>query len=255
MMPTATTELVRGAVARPNQPTVLVGLFASWERAIEHLCDHVLTDPECRAWAMVLDEPDALPGAEDALARQEIVRQARETAGSSAQGLYDLYAGAIRQASRDATTLGWHNSESRVTVALGSAGVLFVIDGPLVVTAMLPGQGHGETVRAARGSADRLLPRERGMRSGRPGRSLPRREERRRQQRQQNWTGEERLYYEVFRPAVQFIRSRYHSYRDAGGRLLRCDYALLKAVLPPCSELSLEGWQQRRRLCGHGATP
>jgi hypothetical protein len=248
------TQLRRGQVPRPDAPDTPVPLFASWEQAVAHLGDHVLTVPECRGWALVLGDPDCLPPGVDAAARQALAERALATAGLAVQELFDLYAGAVRSASRDAALLGWHASEGAVTAGLGTAGLLLLIDGGVARTAFLPGQGDPEVVRQAAQRGPAALPRERGMRPARgPGRHP--REEWRYLRRQQSWSADEQLYHLVFRPAVQFVRSRYHHYRDASGRLLRCDYALLKPVLPAMSELTLDGWRGRRGLCGHGGSP
>jgi hypothetical protein len=199
-------------------------------------------------------EPDCLPPADDEAARQALVEQGMATAGLAVQELFEHYAGAVRQASHDAAVLTWHASEGTVTVGLGTTGVLLLIDGGVARTAFLPGQGDADAVRLAADGGPALLPRERGMRPPRGTARRPR-EDRRYLRRQESWSATERLYYLVFRPAVQFIRSRYHHYRDASGRLLRCDYALLKPVLPAMSELTLEMWRGRRSLCGHGGLP
>jgi hypothetical protein len=99
----------------------------------------------------------------------------------------------------------------------------------------------------------RVLSRESGMRSGRSAACIfSPRENRRKQRREALWTREERLYYRVFRPCIQFIRKSHHRCRDLCGRLIRCDYALLKDRLPPRSRLSYEDWLRLRGRCRGG---
>ena len=151
-------------------------------------------------------------------------------------------------ASGDAARLGWKNWRGGVTIALGTEGILMVIANTLK-TAFLPGQGDPEAVVSAAESggprSDSPTPRTRGMRSGRGGVPGWTREDRDRWHRQSDWSESQRLYYGVFRPAVQLIRSQYHRGLDVPGRRLS-DYGLLKAVLPPMSRLKYHDWLELR---------
>jgi len=253
--------LIRPNVPRPDQPARTVTLFADWQPAVQHLCDHVLSAPECQAWAIVLEGQTLPVKLDDANARWHYAEQARQPCGGLAQALLDPFATTVIKASTEASQLGWHRSDGPVTVALGISGVLLVIDGSTVVTAFLPGQGEVSATVEARSQEPGkplALPRERGMRcrpAGSSDTAIADREQRLQQQRQQNWSNEERLYYQVFKPAVQFIRSRYHSSRDLTGRARRCDYALLKESLPPFSQLRLEHWRQLRQPRSETVTP
>jgi hypothetical protein len=254
-------ELTRGAVTHPaGPPSKDVPLFRTWQDAVRHLCDHVLTAPECHGWLIVLPGYFEIIDPDNFDARKRYAAAAEQTRGVSAQPLYDLYALAVRVAALDSACLGWCNTDADVAVALGTSGVLLVIQGAYLRTAFLSGQGDAAAVREsweAAGAGAGVLSRERGMRSGRPGRSAGAREHDRpgRQRAEERWSAEERLYYYVFRPAVQFIRSRYHASRDLTGHWLDCDYALLKPVLPPFSRLKLADWQELRRQCKEAGTP
>ncbi len=250
MNPAGVNELNRACIRWPNAPTRTFRLFADWQRAVEHLSDHVLTEPECQGWAIVLADRTLPLQLDDKDARWRYAQQSHQPRGGQAQSLFDLYTDCIRKATDDAHRLGWHgeNDNGSVMVGLGTNGVLVLIEESFVVTAFLPGAGEASATREAReqaGMSRSALPRERGMRTRRSGGAD--RELRQQQHRQQNWSHEEQLYYLVFRPAVQFIRSRYHSSRDLTGRLRCCDYALLKDSLPPLSQLRLQNWQQFRR--------
>jgi hypothetical protein len=192
----------------------------------------------------------------DADARWRYAEQARETQGASAQPLYDLYSEAAGRDAQDAAALGWVGSKDRVTVALGTSGILLVVE-ETVTTALLPGQGDPEATRAARSDPRivRGLVRERGMRSGRVAGAEYREHERERRVRllhQAHWTEPQRLYYHVFKPAVQFIKKCHHRYRDMYGKLIRRDYALVKDRLPPRSQLKFDNWAALRRQCRGG---
>jgi hypothetical protein len=240
----------------PAAPTSLVLFFQDWQTACAHLRDHLLTAPECDAWALVAPGYRALLDPADGDVRWRYAEEALSSQGASAQQLYDLYAEAAAADSRDAADLRWSHTEGRVTVAVGTSGVLLLVD-TLLRTAFLPGQGDPEATRQARGAGPgaRGLVRERGMRSGRPGAAghhEPLRERREQERREERWTDEERLYYRVFRPCVQFIKRCHHRHRDMSGRLVRQDYALLKDCLPPRNRLKFADWVALRRQCRGG---
>lgn len=231
-------ELFRGVVPHPAEPTREVSFFADWQRAVTHLIDHVLTSPECEAWAIVTPQLAQCVELTDSLSRTRLAQSARATNGASVQAVFNLYQCAAAEASRQAYVLGWFAQNAGCFVALGLNGVFVLIDRNVVVTTYLPGQGSPEAV--SQPDAGRHLRRERHpMR-----RVVPPDEGRRR--REATWTDEERLFYRVFRPAVQFIRSRHHRARGLDGRLRKFDAALLKDRLPPMSELGLDSWRMRR---------
>jgi hypothetical protein len=245
-----TSTLVLRTVPHPADGSG-VQAFSDWQAAYAHLRDHLLTAPECHAWVLVMPACAGLVDLENADARWAYSRQAAATAGVSAQALYDLYADAVAAELRDAAVLGWHCSAEAVTVALGTSGVLAVLM-KCLRTAFLPGQGDAGATAAAR-AEDQARPgdlrRERGMRSGPAGRRE--RESRAAAKREADWTPLDLLYYRVFRPAVQFLRSQHVALRDLDGRPLR-DYARLKEVLPPLSRLKRADWEEFRRQCGRG---
>jgi hypothetical protein len=75
------------------------------------------------------------------------------------------------------------------------------------------------------------------------------REDRKRLEIEERWTPVQRLYFRVFRPAVQFVRTAAY---DASGMLRRPprDYGLLRWCLPRMSRLRLEDWLAYRRTVG-----
>jgi hypothetical protein len=230
-----------------------VQVFSDWRKACEHLRDHVLTAPESEAWAVVMSGYGQVIDPADEEERWRYLREAVASRGVTAQPLYDLYGAAVVRDAEDSVRLGWWRSDGGVTVAVGSSGILMVVEGVLR-TAFLPGQGGPEQTRLGKlQGAQTALPRQRGMRSGRAGRFA--RDEagkdlREREAREAHWTEAERLYYRIFRPAVQFIRKCHHRQRDMTGRLVRRDYALLKDSLPPRSRLKFQDWVFLRERCG-----
>jgi len=71
------------------------------------------------------------------------------------------------------------------------------------------------------------------------------RDARRHDERRAKWNTDQRIFYEVFRPAVQHIRDSYwdsNASQARARRLGRHEYALLKEKLPPNSELGFDEW-------------
>jgi len=240
-------DLRRTRVPDPANPTRQVEVFGTWHKACEHIRDHLLTAPECHAWLLVVPSLAGELDIDDADVRWQCAEEVLKPNGGFAQPLYDQYAAAIRSSIEDAIRLGWHASDAQATVALGTTGLLTVIEGS-IRTAFLPGQGDPGATTAAHGKspdADSPLPRQRGMRCGRNGQYSGKWEtcfEDRRTLFEAR-SRDEQVYYLVFRPAVQFIRGRQNRCRDITGNVLPgSDYALLKGVLPPMSRLKLACW-------------
>jgi len=242
-----------GAVPHPARGGVQVPFFSDWQSACQHLRDHLLTAPECHGWLLVAPDYGQIVDPDNPDARWSYAEQAAAAAGRAAQPLYDLYCSAVSQDAEDAAQLGWHRSQGRMTVCLGTSGILAVI-GQAVTTAFLPGQGTPEGTLAGREPDQQQgLPRERGMRSGRPGRRDQKMSDRDRQVREQReaaWSRSQRLYYRVFKPAVQSVKQCHHRNRNMYGKLVRSDYALLKDALPHLSQFKYEDWAALRQRCG-----
>jgi hypothetical protein len=251
MQPVVPCEASRGTVPHPGQPGTRVAFFADMERTCSHLGNHLLTAPECAAWSLILPALAEHLDIDDASARDAFYKEALASRGVSAQAVLDLYRQAAECAVSEAYVLSWHASDGRTTVALGTGGVLVIIEGACVVTVYLPGQGSAEAVRQSHQAGPGRLGRERGLMrrrlEGHP------RDRRLREEREAGRSAEQRLYYHVFRPAVQFLRERYHQSYGLDG-MRRFDGALLKGVLPPMSRLRLLDWQgYRAQVCAGGA--
>lgn len=257
------------SVPHPDRPRLKVSIYDGPQDAWKHLQNHVLTAPECQAWAVVqpqlldvidLYDPDACWQFRRQVDRwsahdtgDEAEDQTKDHAGENVlQPLYDRYAVAVQEAARSAQRLGWHvrHELRRVTVALGLNGVLQVYKRNLK-TAFLPGHGNAQESIAARregrlrrdSSPDSLAGSMRGMRIGRtPSQRALAREERRRQMRTAEQSTDQKRYH-VFRKAVQAIRADNRVALNGDGTAhSTADYALLKAVLPSMSRLRLADW-------------
>ena len=247
MTPTTPKDLIRGTVPHPAEPGRSIAFFGNWERAVRHLIDHVLTAPECAAWAVVVPGLADHVDPADGLSRVGFAERAWKSQGASAQALFDLYRGEAAAASRQAHALGWHAADSTCSVALGTAGVLVLVEGGVVATVYIPGQGSAAAVHASQTGTASALTRERRLMR----RESAPREERQRRRREEAWSPEEHLYHRVFRPAIQFIRGRYHLAYGLDGRVRHAD-ALLKPRLPRMSELGIDSWHTFREQASAG---
>jgi hypothetical protein len=232
-------------------------MFRDWDAASRHLRDHLLTAPECHAWILVAPIYCSVLDPADPDGRWHFWEQAQATGGATAQALYDVYRNAAAADSADAHTLEWVHEEEGVAVAVGTSGILLVVEGNTLRTAFLPGQGDPDATCEARAapSPGRGLIRERGMRSGRATdahEDWNAREQAAQTRREAAWSENERLYYKVFRPCLQFIKRCHHCHRDMYGRLVRRDYALLKDCLPARNQLKCDAWLALRRRCRGG---
>lgn len=259
MQPTnGTSSLVLTTMRHPARPNETVWIFQDVLTAWSHVRDHVLTAPECFAWAIINPNYAKLVDVDDADARYDYAAQSDASHGAMAQGLYAIYSAAIKENAEDARILGWFKERGdprgAVTVAFGTDGVLIVMNPKTVITAFVPGQGDPSAVQMCHQSRfSRGLRRERRIRSqptDRANTAVSERERRTRENREQRWSREERLYYRVFRPAVQFIRRCHFGERDFNGQESGRDYGLIKDVLPLRSHLRFEGWKSFRRQCG-----
>jgi len=252
--PDLSAGLQLGTVTDPAHPGGTACFFADWRSAYRHLRDHLLTAPECFGWQLVAPQYAQICDLEDADARWAYAQQAADSECRTAQPLYDLYCAAVSQDTDDALVLGWYHGDSRLMVCLGTSGILTIFNQRTVITAFLPSQGSGEATRAGQQTKQPGdLPREGGMRAGRVGRrsrEAIEHDQQLRQQREAAWSATQRLYYRVFKPAVQFVKRCHHQSRDMHGRLIRGDYALLKDVLPHLSQLKYEHWILLRQRCG-----
>jgi len=229
----------------PAAPEASVKLFQDSVAATTHMRDHLLSQPECHAWGTLEPGLGQLVNLQNPGARWKFASGTGSTDNANAERLYSLYCDAVERNLEDAGWLGWHASAGQVTVVLGLDGVLSVIAGDTLRTAFLPGQGSSDAVKRSRqeSCSDNELPREV---------AFSRRSSRRRKKSGLPWgleakrTPEERLYYEVFRPAVKFIRKcHYHDGKvcpvDSGNQ-----YGLLKKCLPGMKALSLKNWTEMR---------
>lgn len=229
-------------------PNAVVRIFADAPSALTHIRDHLLTEPESTVWPLVQPRLWEL-GAWDQSGRCGRPSPARLEVGDEATSiLYDLYADAIEEAYHDATRLGWIARDGEVTVAMGTSGLLLVLRRHCICSAFLPGQGDPAATtlaRVGRAETKRWIPRKDTMRPGRGERVLHPRERARRRERHEQWNAEQKLFFDVFRIALQFVWTRQLTNRDFRSQT-REDYALLKNCLPRRGACNYPVWQAWR---------
>jgi hypothetical protein len=252
LQPALPPSLILRRIRRPSGDGQL-RVFADWSKAACHLRDHLLGEPESRAWLLI---HPSLAGALDwdsSNARWRWVCQALATQGADGQDLYDQFCAIMDRELQDAGRANWLalDPTTGVLVTFSTNGVLAIVTADLLRTAFVAGQGSLEaTVRAQQQGFGKQMPRHNAMRQGRLAsgqRNLPERERRRAQERQASWSEPQNIYYTVFRPAMQFVRRTTNSAYDALGRPLRqSDYSRLKDVLPPVGKLDFNAWTKLR---------
>lgn len=233
--------LTLSTMDHPAKPQKTVLIFGTSESAMEHIEKHVLVDPECRAWPMIEPESAFILGLDTGRERARLLQKFKK-ALQIRQDIYDLYAKVIRLESKEASELHWIYHDAQETICLGTSGMLVVIEN-CVVTAFFAGQDT-TLIEQGADAPDKLLPQNRSMRSGRDKQSqreLAAHRSNRLSQDEQSPA--ERVYYYLFRKAVQFVRSFHPSpFSNCSGH-----YWKLQDNLPRMRNLKLECWQQLRQ--------
>lgn len=241
-------------------------VFENEHSARKHMEKHLLSfgegsskdASESRAWMLVI--PRLAQWCKDlADARQREQAYWRWRRDSQAFiACYRLYAQSIQLNVSDACQLDWKWVGPRrgggwEGVALGTSGVLVVAENGVVRTAFLPNQHTNGCYLDSNGELQ-ARPSQRRMRAG--GKNF--REQKQHKKRRESWPPEKLLYYDVFRPAVQFIRRAQHETFSRQGDLRPRDniYHHLKDKLPTCKSLRYENWcllrhRVRKKLYDH----
>jgi hypothetical protein len=217
-VPTPTALRAEGMPARLRLHPSVSSLF-------RHLDKHVLdvdARPALRAAFPCIAE------VEDLATEKATIRWQRRPDRNVSDDAVVGYVRMIEQSITEACTLGFFRTGRQTAVTLDSAGLLVVVDHGTVVTAFIPGVDFRGKTRS--GDDDR-------------SRHEIARNDRRRAER----NGDERYYYEVFRPAIQQIR-RFPVEDTIGG----IEYGALKLVLPRSRHLDLVSWIAMRRGLDHG---
>ncbi len=245
-------------VFHPARGRTTVQGFKDWRSAWEHINHHIFSPPESQAWGWIdprlgeivpLHNPDALY----ALARR--TRSAWHPQDQDTyRKVYQIYMEQVDRELREAQALGWYICQDSLCVAVGTIGIILVIyhdqeEFPqgVLLTAFVGGAGIPEVVGdPEKGTLLRNPIQENSLRI----RHIHPREYRRLQRRQEKWSREQWLFYRVFRPCVQFIHCCHRRSLNLEGRKIPNDYALLKKVLPPRSNITFETWKKWKQQLG-----
>jgi hypothetical protein len=206
-----------------------VQLHQSWEKLADHVTRHVLSNearPAIRAAFPDLSDLAEFHSEKDA------VRWMRRSTGAGLgpeDPVVQAYSAVVERSVLEAFSLGFLTWTTSTCVTLDSAGFVVVLDGGFVRTAFIP------SIERSADHQDQL--------SG-----SGRREDRARRRIAEERDGDERYFYEVFRPAIQHIR-RF----PVENRLGQAEYGALKNVLPPQSQLAFLNWVSMRRQASHSA--
>jgi len=218
----ATSPLTSARAVRQPRPAMrtglrscpLVQLHASRDLFVDHVERHFANEAALDALRVAVP---CLADRSEFASPRALIRALRSAAGNeSSEALLAGYAEAAKRSIADAIGLGWVVEPSpQVTIAFASTGLLAVIQSGVLRTMFFPGLVDGGFQQEESSAEAR---------------------------RARSWTDEERLYFRVFRPAVQVIRSLPD---DAiAGRVSQ--YGALKRVLPRSSALRLENWLSLR---------
>ncbi len=228
----------------PNGMGVFLG-FSDAGNAVRHLEKHVLEEPECAGWQIVMTDWSALLDASAGDERWRFRQRAAESGGASAQELYDDYCEAAQTAFDEGELLGWWTQTGDIIAAFCTDGVLSIgtLQSPSrVLTIYLPGRVARPDLNGKNDDTKRTSRRNnaKGMRGGYRKAHSGGKERR-------AWNREEQLFYQVFRPAVQRIRRSHYETVDHQLNRRKHEYAKLKEVLPSTRRMNYQWWQSLRK--------
>lgn len=201
------------------QGTPIAG-FASAARAVWQIVSHMLCEPECFAWKLILPPAGPPMDLADAQWRLRLVDNGIRDGWATFQSIYDAYIAAGQRAADDADRLGWFGEAHLAITVFGLDGVIVGASAqPMRVTTIyIAGSGDPRITVARQKSASadiddreempdrQLLRRLVGTRHERPKRHRERWEPHEGSRHEQKWSDAQRLYYRVFRPAFRAVK-------------------------------------------------
>ena len=234
--------------------------FETSEKLLTHVLNHVLTPEEAHAWYYVWEELDERLAPTPAGAEFCFdLRRQLPTDAQLQQSLTNRYLDTIAHQVQESVQMAWTAESRWQQVGLGLAGVYYVLvrhkdRAETIVTAYIPGFGSAAGTTQSQAEPDNPHARARGVSWMRGERDEGQRKDtdrsiamRLRERRAQDWNASQRLYYLVFRPAIQFVRG----WQD-WKRPHRLNMSSLGASLPSMSHLKYEDWLNlRTRHAGH----
>ena len=221
--------------------------FIDWRKAVEHMIKYLLTDPERKAWRIADPRLMQIVDLDHENVCWRYGQQAMKSCGTSATALYVAYCDNMDRTGRAATRLEWccNGADPDTRVGFDERGVLIIVQ-RCVRTCFIPGAWN---------ERDKSTWRNVRRRSGRNRSSRAEERERRREEKRGNaWSQEERIYYRVFRPALQEIRRQHINHDiDPDDDVHPRDWAGLKETLKEEGMISFARWQEIRNRATGGA--
>lgn len=245
-----------------------VYIFDFKVKVIEHINNHILTAPESQSWKIIFPEyRKLLENHDEADTRYQIAKQIIDD-DESCQYFYNLYAREIRCNANDAALLGWYAKEPDIknqekigssfidqednnpVCAFGTSGIYMVIEKDRIITAFIPGMGVPIlTETTTEINKKNPIPRERSKKTYTYKRKIKRKTKGR-----ENWekslTPDMRLFYFVFRPAYQTVRTK-NLHTSDQERVNKTDFSTLKKGLLKNKITSYEQWKKVRERHGY----
>lgn len=264
--------------------------FANPQQLIRHLIFHVLSPPESHAWGLVwrgrFDCLSAEPAAEKTCFRLRNLSgltdanletdrpdersglalpvAATSDLASLFQELMHTYQEEIERVQIRSQRLRWMTYRGGEAIHFDPYGIVLICfhreSKPVALTAFIPGATSADGVLRSREAPNDTHARV-GGRSGMRRRGGPDQgdiRQRMNERRSADWNADQKIFYLVFRPALQFIRRRQPGApvpgvsgdvgiplgaRNEPRRRGRVEMAEVKAALPPMSQLNYEGWR------------
>jgi hypothetical protein len=229
--------------------------FDTTEKLNQHLINHVLTPEEAHAWYYIWQEDDSRlaptpAGVDNCFQLRDSLHRNQELADS----LTSRYLNSIAEQIKESLALQWTAQSNRRQVGFGLAGVFYVLAKDAnqkytLRTAFVPGFGTSDGTASsqqkpdnphARNRAASWMRGERENQHPRQGRySICQRSS---EGRASQWNADQRLFFLVFRPAMQFLRG-WNDWKQAK----RLGMSDLKSKLPPMSRLKFDSWMELRK--------
>ncbi|GIX04355.1 MAG: hypothetical protein KatS3mg114_0224 [Planctomycetaceae bacterium] len=230
--------------------------FESRQRALVHLVNHVLAEPECLAWALAWPEFAAHVPLDSSQARFQLLTHMRRDP-AAAESLLQCYLQAAAVTLQEVAYTGWFVEHQDGLAALSVTGIYVYAREEIIRSIYIPGMGTPHSLRGI-------------LMGGNPYDEAPSLKELQprcfpearnsflqRSARFEDRSPEEQLYYLVFRPVVQHVRNRHYLSCDPYGRRGGdVDFlALLKHKLPRMRQLSFATWRALRQQLNPSGRP
>ncbi len=226
-----------------------VQIFRDEQSAVNHIRDHVLTQPENSCWGLVFGALFEGIDLESGDSCYEIMKRIKAKDQGILSRVYRAYAMAIELSLDDAWDRQWCARTWNAWINLSIVGLGIPFDREVLSAAFL-GQSTAESVRNTRDREAEgvLFPRDEGqtrrqVRWSREGRGDAKRtrEDRVKRRIRDGWSREELIYHEIYNIAIKHIRKLpVPPLHERGAFLPRHQFGILRPILARAGGLKLE---------------